>query len=289
MSTTVSWQDLRVLGALSPRSGVTGEIIAEPLHVSAPGVTVLRNRSGVYVLTRAPGFDSFVRAFAAQPADPRPGIEDAFTLTVSDPAGAWLPRTVRVVLPRDPTALPAAARRAPGSLFRALEVDLLPAATASVGAWWSLLRIRVERVVDGRRLGVPGVLLRLRAAPDLAPHDGVADGAPAANARILGYGQSDQRGEALLAIAALPAQTFANEVDNGRSIDDGDADEATVEAPVVTFDTPCVLEAVADPASAWPLDYSVLTSRFADPTLLRAALSLPVRAGARISRTITLT
>jgi hypothetical protein len=107
---------------------------------------------------------------------------------------------------------------------------------------------------------------------------------------VLAYGLSDARGEALVAVPALPAHTFASTVVGGRSADDGDpdADPATPDTPVVTFDTPCVLDAVADPAAPWPFDHSALAGRFGDASLPRASLALALRAGDRQARTLTL-
>ncbi len=289
MSTAISWHDMRILGAIQVRSGITQAALADHVEVQGEKIRVIRNKSQLYVITQARGFETFSQNFVSQANTPPPGVENTFSLTISDPRGRWLPRIMTVILPRDATANPASARQQPNSLFQPIHADLLPASTADIAPWWAIIRAHVQHQVNGSMQAVRGALLRVRAAPDTSPHDGIADGAPANDAPVLGYGLSDVRGEALIAIPALPAHTFANSIIGNRAVDDGDDDDQTANAPVVTFDTPCVLDAVADSNASWPLDYQTLTTRFNDNTLLRSSLSLSLHAGIRHHLTLTLT
>jgi len=120
----------RVLGALRLVDATTLVPIDDPLIVSAPGARLLRNRSGLYVIhswTRLPTHED---AFDAPPAAPAVGSA-SLVLDVRDPAGKYLGRRIAIALPRDPT--PANVEQS-GSLFRAVEVPMYPAASAAVSA-----------------------------------------------------------------------------------------------------------------------------------------------------------
>jgi hypothetical protein len=178
----------RVLGALRLVDATTLVPIDDPLIVSAPGARLLRNRSGLYVIhswTRLPTHED---AFDAPPAAPAVGSA-SLVLDVRDPAGKYLGRRIAIALPRDPT--PANVEQS-GSLFRAVEVPMYPAASAAVSANWVELRATVRETASGDGLG--GALLRVVTATG-----------------VLARGLTDWRGEALVPVAGVPITTWSTE------------------------------------------------------------------------------
>ncbi|HNQ03553.1 MAG TPA: hypothetical protein PKH69_02970 [Thiobacillaceae bacterium] len=179
----------RVLGALRCIDATTGATIEQDLEVGlatpdGEAARLLRNRSGLYVITLAPGLEAHAAAFAQPPADaPR-----AYVATVRDPAGRYLPRRAGLGLPRDPD--PAHADQA-GSLFRPVEVPLYPSGSAPAGANWAVLRISLVEA-GGDRLG--GALLRV-----------------VRNGTVLARGLTDWRGEGMLPVAGVPVTTWSDD------------------------------------------------------------------------------
>ena len=177
----------RVLGALRPVDAVTGVRIVAPLSVTAAGVRVVRNASGMYVVTGAPGLAAQTHSAEApewDPADPRP-VE----FTVRDPAGVYLARRFTLRLPRDPD--PANAQQ-PDSLFRPGEVRMFPSPVAPVSPQWAVVRASVPGAQPGTVNG--GALIRV-----VRVSDGV----------LLAAGLADARGEALVAVPGIPVTTWA--------------------------------------------------------------------------------
>lgn len=203
----VEW---RVLGALRPVNGVTGMPLGRDgpaLRIAGEGARIVRNRSGLYVIREWAALAAHGASFAQPPAAPAPGAR-TLELAVDDPSGRWLPRLVRVALPRDPD--PAAA--AEDSLFSPVALPLYPSPAAELGTNWCALRLSVSDAADGAALG--GALLRV-----------VAGGA------VLARGLSDWRGEALVPVAGVPVTTWSEDED-----------------AVVVSTLAAVVEAVFDPA-----------------------------------------
>lgn len=181
----------RVLGALRCVDATTGAAIDQALEVEVAtpeggAARLLRNRSGLYVITLAPGLEAHAAAYAQPPADaPR-----AYVATLRDPTGRYLPRLAGITLPRDPD--PAHGDQA-GSLFRPIDVPLYPSGSAPVGANWAVLRISLAES-GGDRLG--GALLRA-----------------SRNGTVLARGLTDWRGEALLPVSGVPVTTWSDDPD----------------------------------------------------------------------------
>lgn len=200
----------RVLGALRCVDATTGAPLGRPLRVQGPdGARIQRNRSGLLVIHEWPPLALHAAAFPAAPEDIPVGSLPLM-LTVSDPLGHYLPRLVRVDLPRD--ADPANAGQ-PDSLFRPLNVPMYPSATSPVSANWACVGVNVVEEGSGDALG--GVLLRV-----------VADG------RLLALGLSDWRGEAWVPVAGVPVTTWS-----------------TQPGAVIVTQIQAELQAVADPQS----------------------------------------
>lgn len=259
---SLDFDDRRVLGAVRPVDPLTGTAITAPLGVTASGLSFHRNARALFVITGTdhPQLRAHLDRFAEIPPTPAPGAA-RFTVRVVDPARRWLPRLATLDLPRDadPTH-----RGQAGSLFTPVDVPLLPSAALPLGPWWSALRVRVTRTVDGRAVPVRGAYLRVWRLRDI---DGDGD----TDTDVLGLGMSDERGEALVAVPGLPAHTFV-----GSHGDDGDD---SPDAPVTTADLAATLDAIADPADPWPLDPDALAARRIESGILAAARGITLRAG----------
>ena len=178
--------DRRVLGALRFADAVTGATVAAPLRVRADGVRWIRNRRGWWVIASAPGLESHALSFEAPPN--LPALESVpVVVRVADDTGRYLPRRVRVRLPRT-----SAQARADDddSLFRPIDVRLFRAPAAPLVAGWATVRVSAEE--DGAPLG--GALLRVVRASDPA--------------RVLGTGMTDARGEGVVPVPGIPATTW---------------------------------------------------------------------------------
>jgi len=183
----VEW---RVLGALRFVDAATGTTIARPLLVTGSGASMLRNRSGLYVIRHWDALAAHENEFFAPPAMPAPGSL-ALRVNVSDPSGTYLPLSVQIRLPR--VSDPALAQSA-DSLFQPEVVPLYPSASAPVGANWAVLRVNLTESHSGDALG--GALLRV-----------VFNGA------VLARGLTDWRGEALVPVVGVPVTTFSEDAD----------------------------------------------------------------------------
>jgi hypothetical protein len=241
----VERMDSRVLGAVRFVDAVTGRRIESPLEVAAPGAALLRNRSGAFVVTAAPGLTSHVTEFAAPP-DPPPAFGGApITLSVRDPGGRYLARQVKLPLPRDPDQ--AAPPNAAGSLFTPVLVRLYPTPAATIYPGWAVLRVSVARASN--KAGLPGVWLRLRFTAD------------AANAAPRAAGMSDERGEALVVVPGVPVTNW---------------DAANT--AVLSFEMAAVLDAYFDATASSPPDPDVIDGKRSTlPTVNRALMLAPGR------------
>ena len=179
--------DLRVWAALRPIDAVTRRPIETPVRVSGDGQVWKGNRVGLCVLrelhvpaSRREAFAGYERMFNAPPAVV-PAVNIA--VTIEDPQGRWLSRRLHIDLPRAATA--AAGVLPP--LFEPIDVPLYPASHAPLAAPWAVVRVSV------RRGGAPA------AGCAVTAHE------PGDETRALGRGQSDERGEAVVAVPGVPA------------------------------------------------------------------------------------
>jgi len=157
MMAVQAWEflDRRALASMIFTDAV-GRPVLTPVRVTAPGVRLLIKRPGELVVLDAPGFAPHAAAFEAPPAMPAIGSATVqLDLVPADPALGS--RRFAMVLPRDPD--PAHAANA-NSLFRPIEVVLLPAPSGTLTGLVAALRVNVTRSDDGRR--IEGALLRLR-------------------------------------------------------------------------------------------------------------------------------
>lgn len=171
--------DRRVLGAVQVVSGVTGLPLDAPVVIS--GATVVRNRRGDYVLMAVDGtevFDNYLATFDTPPTSPTPESIPV-TLRVDDLSGRYLPRLFTLALPRSPNPTDG------DSIFVAHTVPLFPSPAFAVGMNWALVRVAVR--ASGTNAPLAGALIQVINEEDT----------------LMGAGMSDERGEALVAIAGL--------------------------------------------------------------------------------------
>lgn len=221
------WADSRALGALALVDATTGAPVTGDMAVSAPGLRLTRTRSGLWAITGlAPRsaaervLAAHLRAFDAAPAQPGPATL-AFEVTITDPAGRYLPRRVTIRLPRAADAADPADR-----LAASVPVALWRAPAAPVGANWAGVRAHLARA-DGAPLA--GALVTL---------------ARAAGGAVLGRGLSDARGEVIVPVIGLPV------IDFGAPLAEGEAEPAALG----TATTAATLGIAAPLAAVWPPD-----------------------------------
>ncbi|MFG6413328.1 hypothetical protein ACG02S_05390 [Roseateles sp. DC23W] len=177
--------DRRVFGAIEFVDDVTDARVLAPLHVEAPGLGLLRNGSGFYVIRHFDDHEAYTRAFDGAPADP-PRTDVA--MTVHDPAHRYLPRGFTVALPRllrKPTSTVPEADNA----VTPVQVRLHPAASQHLRATWAALRLRVVVDAGGPEVGLANVLV---------------EATPAVAGLTVHRTMTDAHGEALVVIAGAP-------------------------------------------------------------------------------------
>jgi hypothetical protein len=240
--------DHRALGAISFVDATTRVRVRDRLRLSAPGAVFVRNRSGAYAITAARGLAAHLDAFAAPPD--APGIATvAVEVSVEDPSRHYLPRIVRLRLPRNPD--PAHADE-PGSLFQIAEIPLYPAPVAPIYPGWAVVRVSVTRAGSGE--GLPWALLRLHkssVATTVEPP--------------LARGLADARGEALVPVSGIP-------VTNWDAADGG---------PVLSSDVEAVLEAYFDPTASTPPDPDLIYIK--RNTLAKASVTVRLASGKEVA------
>jgi hypothetical protein len=174
----------RVWAALRPVDAVSRRPLDVLLRVHGSGQRWRRNLSGLLVLhelsepaARRAEFDEYEATFSAPTAIAPPA---AIRATIDDPRGRYLARAVTIELPRSDagTGLP--------PLFEPIDVPMYPAASAPLAAPWSVVRVHAER--GGLPAG--GCVITVHEVGD--------------ETQVLGRGQSDARGEAVVAVPGVP-------------------------------------------------------------------------------------
>lgn len=187
--------DHRVLGALRLRDAITGMDIRESMVITALGVEIRRNRRGDYVIFETPAYPT-LQAHTANFFEPLPQpnpqtVEIRFQIRAPKeqdlpPKGKYLPRAIKVRLPRDPKAA-----NASESLFQPVLVPLFPSPTASTRSTWALVRATLRDQGNQQRL--PWAMIQVSHT--------------SGNANPTWY-QADWRGECLIAVPTIPLVTW---------------------------------------------------------------------------------
>jgi len=175
--------DRRVFGAIEFIDDLSETRVLSPLQIDAPGVQVMRNRSGFYVLLEVDGQDAYTRAFDNPPARP-PRSELA--VSVQDPTQRYLPQRIGLALPR---WLPdgAEALDDADNALNPVTVRLAPAAGMPLQSAWAVLRLKVA--ITGSATGLANVLVEAQ---------------PALPGFALRRSFTDRHGEALVVIVSAP-------------------------------------------------------------------------------------
>jgi hypothetical protein len=174
----------RVFGAIEFIDDLSEARVLAPLRVTAPGVSLLRNRSGYYVVREVEGQDDYSRAF--DNPEPRPA-RTAFAMRVQDPTQRYLPQSFSLPLPRWLPSPGPALDDADNALLP-VSVRLSPAAAMPLQPAWAVLRLRVA--VSGQpELGLANVLVEAQ---------------PALPGLPLRRAFTDPHGEALVVIVSAP-------------------------------------------------------------------------------------
>lgn len=175
--------DRRVFGAIEFIDDLSETRVLSPLQIHAPGVQVLRNRSGFYVLREVDGQDAYTRTFDNPPARP-PRSELA--VSVQDPSQRYLPQRIGLALPR---WLPDGAEAVDDAdnALKPVVVRLTPAAGMPLQSAWAVLRLKVA--ITGSATGLANV---------------VVEAQPALQGLPLRRTFTDRHGEALVVIVSAP-------------------------------------------------------------------------------------
>jgi hypothetical protein len=186
----IEYLDTRVLGAIRFVDALLGTPVSGALVVTAPaGVRVIRNNSGLYVITDAPGFAAFVAAFDAPPPTTPATASVTVTLTVTDPTGRYLPRRASIAVPLDATPANSAL---PSSIFLPQDRVLFPSPTAVVRPGAAAIRLSVKRA--GSNDGLPYAYVRISRTSDSS---------------LLARGMADARGEVFVGVPGIPVTTWS--------------------------------------------------------------------------------
>jgi hypothetical protein len=249
----VEW---RVLGAVRAVDVATGVPVTRALRVAAPGATIARNRSGLYVIRRWAPLAAHAAAFAEPPATPAAGSL-TLEVDVSDPSGAYLPVVTTVALPRvnDPAGVSTS-----DSLYRPHDIPLFPAPAAPLGENWAVLWTSVTAAGSGDALG--GALVRV-----------------VSNGGVIARGLTDWRGEALVAVVGVPVTTFSDAPDAVVVTEINATVHAAFDPARGTRTAFAKVRAGRAPARAPVVDPIALDAAF--ETLPRAAMSLAIAARRR--------
>ena len=212
-------------------------------HVTG-GAPIRATPRGYYVLRTVRGLEPHEDAFAAPPDTPAVDTVP-ITLTVVDGrVQRYLPRRRTVRLPR------ATDRDSAGSLFRPVEVRLFPSPAARTSAGWAV--VRASLVDDATSVPIAGALVVVRRESDN---------------ELLGRGLSDDRGEALVAVAGIPVTTWGDGA-----------------GPVLATHVDVRIEVMVDPGASQPPDPDDLETRIASLVVVPDRLAL----GSGVDQSLTI-
>ena len=175
----------RVFGAIEFVDDLTDARLLDPLRITSPGVNLMRNQSGFYVIREVDGEDDYTRSFDNPSANP---ARSAFTMSVEDPRQRYLPQSFTLALPRL-LATPTSPVIDADNALKPVQIRLIPAAGLPVRAAWAVLRMKV--IVNGSNpeIGLANVLI---------------EATPQVTGLAVQRTMTDRHGEALVVIASAP-------------------------------------------------------------------------------------
>jgi hypothetical protein len=180
--------DLRALELLDRRAlaqlrlvDVYGRTVTAPIGIRGDGVTSARKRDGTIAILTAGGLEAYSASFVAPST---PAVESRHIQIDLDPAsGEVSARSFDLALPRNTD--PAKADQ-PGSIFRSVEIEMLPGQGVRLIGGACALRVTVRRKSDKKL--VQNALVRARSEDE----------------QFLARGVTNAGGEATLIFPALP-------------------------------------------------------------------------------------
>jgi hypothetical protein len=173
--------DRRAL-ALLRLTDVFGRAVAGPVRIEGEGVRTFAKASGDFAVLAAAGLEEHVSAFLAPPAAPAL-LSRHVAIDLTPAARDVAPRRFDLRLPRDPAMGNA---DQPDSLFRPIEIEMLPSPGARTSGSACAVRVAVRRKDDGRLVAY--ALVRARSD----------------NGQFTARAVTDARGEACLVFPTLP-------------------------------------------------------------------------------------
>src|SRR5262245_60748858 len=139
---TMDLLDRRALAWLRPVD-VYGRTVTAPILIRGDGVTSVRKSDGTIAILTAAGLESYSAGFVAPST---PAVESRKLALDLDPATAEVSaRRLELSLPRTPDPTKAAQ---PASLFRSVDVEMLPGSGARLVGGACALRVTVRRKSD---------------------------------------------------------------------------------------------------------------------------------------------
>lgn len=180
--------------APTPIRSTHAELVRDGGNVDVPlmptSVVVTQNASGIYLIVRAPHFDTYTSTFL-DPADPPETADGPLRIgfVLQDPGPKYLPQSFSVDLPR------AASPEDPDSVFEPVRIILMRAPSAPVQHGWAVLRVRVVEAGTDPEVPLPGVLLRAYGSPRDDDDEPIGWGMTEWRGRL--------RGEALVPVAGV--------------------------------------------------------------------------------------
>lgn len=178
-ATPVDHVDRRVLGGFFFADVITGASIIAPLTVSSTPLQSRVNHSGVYAIFDAPGYSRLTTEFDVQsdwPSANGPAVE----ITVQDPTSRYLARRATVQAPQTIA-----------TLTTPQKVVMYPGPSGPVEPNWAVVRATVKGTGGA---GLPWAVVQVIRSDN----------------SVAAIGMTDQRGEALLAVAGLGVQVSAS-------------------------------------------------------------------------------
>jgi hypothetical protein len=261
---TVVWQenvDRRVLSAFVCVDALTGSTITRPMRVTATVAAwkVKPNRSAIYVVFDGPGLDPQTNQFIPVGTWP---TAVSFEVTLQDGQQQYQSRRVQVKAPATVPAIGAspggavpnpaavAALNNSATIFSPQQITMYPNAAAVTGTNWGVIRASVTNAATGQ--GLPWAILRVTRQSD---------------GTVMGTGQTDQNGEALLALIGLTTTTNTSGT-----------------GPVTVSTTAVTVEAIFDPSvltqpSGWIANPDDILSNVANPAYKTGSQSLQIASG----------
>ncbi|NDY71143.1 hypothetical protein [Desulfobacter hydrogenophilus] len=243
--------DRRALGALRLVDNATKTPVGRAMTVFADGLKFFPNRSHLYVISHARGLESHLTAFESPPDASNPNEPDIgsqkFNVTIRDPLGKYLTRSLQLSLPLNPD------REEDDHIFKPIQVPLFSSPTCDLNPNWSIIRASVFDLADiniENPTPVQGALLRISNASD----------------EIIAGGMSDKRGEAVIIVPGIPVSDFAREEDPELDDEDlgSDNEDDLASGSVVEMETPVKLTVVVATNAPWPVDPEKLKQNIED-------------------------